>query len=229
MLIRQNTEGFTLVELMVSLVISILITAAVYATYTLQRKTAASQDRVTEMQQNLRAGTILMSSEIKMAGYNPKRTTRDRTCDAGGTGKLMAPGVHTATNSSFGFSMDLDENGDCNGAGENVTYSLYTAADGIQKLGRMNPTVNQAVAENIENIEFYYSLNDGTRTLTPSALELKRIHTVHISMLALAAQRDPQYVNNRTYTTASGVPWAVNDGFKRRFLTININGRNMGM
>jgi hypothetical protein len=35
--------------------------------------------------------------------------------------------------------MDIDEDGALGGAGEKITYSLYTASDGLQKLGRKNP------------------------------------------------------------------------------------------
>lgn len=227
MLVKNNEKGFTLVELMISLVLSLLITAAMYATYTLQRKSAASQGRVMEMQQNLRAGLMMMSKEIKMAGYDPDKIAKDKTCDVDGDGKSVAPGIHTATATALGFSMDLNRDGDCAGTGENVTYQTYTAVDGIRKLSRKSPNINSAVAENIENIEFFYTLSDGTQTAAPSAAKLSDIHMVTISILARSAERDPQYINNTTYTTASGAKWVVNDGLKRRFVVTNVNCRNM--
>lgn len=229
MLRIHNEKGFTLVELMISLAISLLITAGMYATYTLQRKSAASQDRVTEMQQNLRASLMMMSKEIKMAGYDPERTTKDKSCDVDGNGKSVTPGIHTATATAFGFSMDLDKNGDCGSTGENVTYQMYTAADGIKKLSRKSPNTNNAIAESIDQMEFLYTLSDGTTTTSPSDAKRSDITMVTISILAQASERDPNYINNTTYTTASGVNWVVNDARKRRFVVTNVNCRNMVM
>ena len=66
--------GFTLVELMITLVISSIIVAAVYAAYKSQRDTFEAQDQVTEIQQNLRNAMWHMTRMIRMAGYDPQGT-----------------------------------------------------------------------------------------------------------------------------------------------------------
>lgn len=235
---RENAAGFTLVELVISMVVALIITAAVYSTYTLQQKNNTAQYQVTEMQQNLRAGLMMMSKEIKLAGYDPKLKTNDKTCNAEGKGLKRAPGVHTATATTFGFSMDIDQNGDCSGTGENVTYSLFTAVDGIQKLGRRSPpsAAIQAVAEYVERIEFFYTLDNNTTTTTPTASQLNDIRAVTLSVLVRAAQQSPNFVNSTVYTPVSGANWAINgkalgvapgDGFRRRLITTTVNCRNM--
>ncbi len=231
-------SGFTLVELMVSLVVSMLVMAGVYSTYLMQRKTATAQDQVVETQQNIRAGMMVMGQEVKMAGYYPWLKSKDTSCGPQEGPELsMTVGVHTATSTSFGFSMDLDSNGNCSGTGENVTYNLYTDVDGISKLGRKSPVANEAVAENIERMEFFYLLEDGTATVAPAAAQLASIRSVTVSILARTNHADSKFINNTVYTPASGADWAINgkaagtppgDGYRRRMLVSNIQCRNMG-
>ena len=63
-----NSNGFTLVELMISVAMTGIILAAVYSVYTLQQKTYTAQDQVVEMQQNIRAAILTAIPELRMAG-----------------------------------------------------------------------------------------------------------------------------------------------------------------
>ncbi len=64
-------RGFTLTELMVSLVISGVLMTAVYAVFNSQQKSYAVQDQLAASHQNLRAAMNLMVKEIRMAGFDP--------------------------------------------------------------------------------------------------------------------------------------------------------------
>ncbi len=233
-LFRQ--DGLTLVELVIALSISIIVIAAIYSAYTLQRKTNSAQDQVTGAQQNLRAAQLMITREIKMAGYDPDKIAYHESCNVGGTVPKVYPGIHTADATNFGFSMDLSEDGTCGGTGENVTYSLYVATDGLQKLGRAAPNINRAIAENIEAIEFLYLLKDGTQTTTPATAKFDDIRSVTVSLLARSAMSDAKLINNTVYTPASGANWAINgaadgdppgDRFRRRMFMSKIDCRNM--
>jgi prepilin-type N-terminal cleavage/methylation domain-containing protein len=65
---RNRQGGFTIIELMIVLVISAVVTAAVYAIFITQQKTYAIQSGVTDMQQNARAALMLMVRDLRMAG-----------------------------------------------------------------------------------------------------------------------------------------------------------------
>jgi prepilin-type N-terminal cleavage/methylation domain-containing protein len=65
---RNWQEGFTIIELMIALVISAVVTAAIYAIFITQQKTYAIQSGVTDMQQNARAALMLMVRDLRMAG-----------------------------------------------------------------------------------------------------------------------------------------------------------------
>ncbi len=236
--ISQNNKGFTLVEIMIALVISMILIAGMYASYRLQQRTQSTQDQLVEMQQNLRAAFTWLERDIRKAGYDKSQTTLASSCNAGGTGTAVAPAIHTADATTLGFSMDLDSNGDCAAGGENLTYNLYVAGDGIQKLSRQKSGTNEAVAENFDAIEFFYTLKDGTQTTTPGSLQLSDIRSVKISILGRARNPSPGYDNSIiTYPPASYVAPAAlapkwgpfNDGVHRHLITTNITFRNMGI
>lgn len=229
-IIHEN-KAFTLIELMVALVISAVIVAAIYSAYAVQQKTYLAQDQVAEMQQNIRAAMDLLSRDVRMAGYTGGTTTSDTTCSYLASGAATIPGILAVAAAQLDFSMDLDSNGDCGGTGENLSYSIYTAGDGLQKLGRRdnNGGVNQAVAENFDGIEFNYLDSAGSVTTS-----LNNIRSVQISLLARAGKPDRDFINTRTYTAASGaVLWSptvgVDDHYRRRLLITTVKCRNMGL
>lgn len=66
---RRHETGVTLIELMIVLLISALLTAAIYAAFIAQQKSYAIQTGVTDMQQNARAALTLMERDLRMAGF----------------------------------------------------------------------------------------------------------------------------------------------------------------
>lgn len=65
----KSKRGVTIIELLVALVISALLVAAIYRTFIGQQKTYVVQEQVVDMQQNARAAINRMMSEIRMAGF----------------------------------------------------------------------------------------------------------------------------------------------------------------
>ena len=218
-IMRSKESGFTLVEIMIAMLISGIVMTSIYSAFQSQQNTYIAQEQVAEMQQNIRAGLNIMMKEIRMAGYDP-------TENAGAT-------ITAASNNSISFTMDSNGDGDTSGdSGEVITYSLYTTTEGINALGRKNPTINQAVAENIEQLEFYYTLDGGTQTLTSAVPS--QIRSVRISILAKAGKSDRNFKNTKTYLPGSnvdlGTQWGpYNDNFRRRLLITTVQCRNMGI
>jgi prepilin-type N-terminal cleavage/methylation domain-containing protein len=67
-LLRTN-RGLTLIELLVALVLSALIIAAIYRIFLGQQKTYTVQEQVVEMRQNARAAISNMMRELRMTGF----------------------------------------------------------------------------------------------------------------------------------------------------------------
>jgi type IV pilus assembly protein PilW len=65
----QHAKGVTLIELLIALVISSLLIAALYRTFISQQKTYTVQEQVSDMQQNVRTAINRMMREIRMTGF----------------------------------------------------------------------------------------------------------------------------------------------------------------
>ena len=215
MTVRADYRGFTLVEILVAMVLSGLVLSGIYSTYQSQQRSYILQDQIAQMQQNLRAAMYLMTRELRMAGFDPSNKA--------------GAGIVAKSDTSLRFTKDDNGNGTVTDPvadpGEDLTYSLYTS-DGIQKLGRKNPTQNQPVAENIEALWFVYLDEDNVETAT-----LTNIRSVEITLVARAGRETKDYINTMTYFNKSGtIPFGpYNDGYHRRVLSEQVNCRNLGL
>jgi type IV pilus assembly protein PilW len=178
--------GFTLIELMVVMVITGIIVAAVFSAYTTQQKTYLAQEQIAEMQQNLRAAVDILSREIRAAGLDP-------TGDAGAT-------ITTALAGQISFTKDFTDNagtgdsdGDCDDPEERIDFGFSAVAgfdadrDGLPDnpgntlpLARQTygpppgfvPSGYQTLAENLQAIvDYHLKINYlSHKTLPKSAL-----------------------------------------------------------
>ena len=67
----KSNQGFTLVELMVSLVVAGVVLAGICSTFYSQHISYLNQEQIVSMQQNLRAAMYIMERDIRMAGHDP--------------------------------------------------------------------------------------------------------------------------------------------------------------
>jgi type IV pilus assembly protein PilW len=248
MLKNYHEDGFTLIEVMIALLMAGIMVSAIFTAFTTQRKSYTMQELVAELQQNLRVAQYGLTTNIRMAGYDP-------------TGDADA-GFVSADVSRFNFTVDIvnsagpppDGDGDVVDANEDVSLGLSAAHDADND-GRVDDTTVldnmslgrdvgggfQPLADNIEAIEFQYFDEDGNILATPMAAgsaQLDDIRSIRVSILARASRPDPNFLNQSVYTPASGVAWdlngaaagnAANDNFRRRLLITTIHCRNMGL
>jgi type IV pilus assembly protein PilW len=66
---KRPENGFTLIELMVAMAITLVVLSAIFMTFKSQQDSYVVQDQVTRMQQNLRGAMYVMTRDIQMAGY----------------------------------------------------------------------------------------------------------------------------------------------------------------
>ena len=66
---KLRERGFTLIELMISIVISSVIVAGGYTVLTTTHKATISNERAVGTQQNIRVAMELIARDIKQAGY----------------------------------------------------------------------------------------------------------------------------------------------------------------
>lgn len=230
---RLQNSGYTLIEILMTMAISMMLMSGVFMTLSGQRRSYFSSDQVAQMQQNYRAAMVILTSEIREAGCNPTR-------------KAQAGIVH-ASKSRFHFTRDIcghvmdkknRADGSTDDANESIVFGFSPDDDkdsdgiadkGVARLGRNTGAGFQPIAENIQAVEFNYILKNGNSVLNPSVFQLPDIRSVQISLLARSKTRDPAILNTSSYTTGSGRQWGpFNDYFRRRFFLSNIQCRNLG-
>ncbi len=224
----KNTQGFTLIETMISLVIFGIVMTGIYQTYDSQQATYVKQQQVIDMQQNQRTAIYFLGQEIRMAGYDPTGGT-----DAAPTTPAIdSPGLSLATVAELVLTQDLNGDGDIQeDTNEILRYALSEDVDrnGISDAITMgsswvnngnecslirenivlaedmeeNSNGEQPVANDMDAVEFLYILDDGSVILSPDDDERVRIRSVIISTLARTRNRIANYRNKNTYIPAS--------------------------
>jgi type IV pilus assembly protein PilW len=222
---RQNRQsGFTLVELMVAMGVSSFLLAGMVMAFTGQSRSYNTQQEITVLQEDIRACLSMMTSEIRMAGYDP--TT---TADA----KILL-----ANATEFQFSLDITDDadtgpsdGDTGDANEIIRYKINTEGS----LGRATGAGTlQPLAENTEQLSFEYliKLVPETWTQTPTAADLEKIRAVKIVVLARTARQTSSTTDTSTFIPPiDGTPldWtpATPGKYQRRMMSVVVQCRNI--
>jgi type IV pilus assembly protein PilW len=176
----RNLEGFTLVELMVSMSIGMVILAAVTTTFMSQTRIYNAQEQINEMQQNARGALDIITREVKMAGYKP---------NGGGFNGV------TYSTTQLMIQADLDSDGaisTSSTANEQIRYVFDSANQRITRA--VGSGSAQILAEHISAFSFGYLDTNGTATTVAA-----NIRQVSISITAITAKPDPNYTSNGGY------------------------------
>lgn len=182
----RNARGFTLVEMIIAMAVGLIVIFLLYDLFVAENKQYNTQEAIVEMQQNARAAMDMMTTEIRMAGYDP-------TSAAGA-------GIGAYAANSLTFTQDLNGDKDVTDANETITYA-YDA--GNMRITRNTGSGAQPFAENIEALNFtYFNASGGPATAAAN------IRLVKIAIRARTSRRDPDYTTNggfRTFTLTSDV------------------------
>lgn len=152
-----NRRGLTLVELLVVMAISGLVVIGIWGAYKAQQRIMATQDTVTDIQQNVRTAVFTLTQDIRMAGYDPTLSGNFGIAFVGF--RDLDDNSVVSGNSAFQFTADYDRDGVLDG-NETVTFSLYefgAAAGTITDLARNNGGGRQLLAQNIQAIGLAYA------------------------------------------------------------------------
>lgn len=245
----KKQRGFTLVELMISLVLTSLVTIILFTVFRGQQRGHQAQTEISQMQQNIRAAMEVLTRDLHNLGVdstdsglygftttNPPTATQlfftaDLNEDAGTPVTADADGpLGPLRNETFSYSrFDCDNAIDFNGDGAVTTDNDC-----------LNRRVGSArIADNIEGLEFRYLLTDGvTPIATPTTTaQFAQIAFIEISLLVRANNPDPDFLNTARYTAASGTDFDLNgsiagngnpanDHFRRRLHISRVRLRN---
>ncbi len=221
----RKENGFTLVELMVALALTGIVTVAIYKTFTWQQRVYTVQDSVASMQQGLRAGMDILLKDLRMAGYSP-----------------VTPGlagITAASGNSMTFTIDRDSNGISNGTidpGETISYSVNSSGN-LTRTVSGSPAVVDVVMDNVDTLDFvYYGSNWAPLGATPA--DFTKIRAVRVTIVARTDKKDQAYTNTSSYYrqpdpnaapgTAGAVILAGSGEYRRRVLSTTVTFRNLG-
>ncbi len=216
-LIHHNPEhGFTLIELLIAMALIGIVAASLITSYTGQQESELSQEQILEMQENIRTGLHMMTSYIRMAGYDPYEGEYNTGITQAGDGLSQA--------SALEFTY-VDEDGTGTVSTKTISFYLYDAgSDGDNDLALKDDGLTGAIAENIVNVSdsndpayiadttsaaykamrlFVYKDEDGDEIADPSS-NLNDIRAVEIRLTARVDVGETDYtVNNATRTVTT--------------------------
>ena len=221
----KNQTGLTVLEIMIYIAVSSMMMAAVYNAFHTQKNSYSSQNNTVEIQQTVRSGIYTMTREIRSSGYDPTRSA-----NAGFITELPdAPGKF-----SIDYSKDkniiaftIDHNGDGVIKKDNSEQIAYRFNTGASTLERFNITSGgwEAVAGNVDALNFVYLKQDGTRATVPQDIQY-----VEIALLVRARNAEPKFINTTTYRNKQGdvlCASCTGDHYRRRLLTTTVQMRNV--
>ncbi len=156
--LSQHEKGFTLVELLISIVAAAMLLGSLYIIFKSQNKTYQVQTQLSNIQRNTRMSIELVSKEIRMAGFNPKGTlfeTSSPILSANATNftfeaDFNGDGV-IESNEKVGFGLKPSDDTDGNGVADDNNGEL------TMTIGSSPP---QVIATNVEAICFAYAFTN---------------------------------------------------------------------
>ncbi len=171
---ENNERGFTIIELVFGLAISLILLGVAVKIFLVQQRSYNVQEQLSEMQQNIRSAMDMIVRETKMAGYDPK-------------GTAFSSGIIYDTSQLRILKDDFDiADGTTAGPNEDITYKYYGDPDfQIKRKGSTGGSF-QPLADNIIAFDFDYYDADGTSTIT-SAL----IRQVQVTITGRTDKTDP--------------------------------------
>jgi prepilin-type N-terminal cleavage/methylation domain-containing protein len=133
----KGYRGLTLIELLVALAISAILTAALYRTFIGQHRTYTAQEQVVDMQQNARVAINRMMREIRMAGFGNVISVLPITAKNGPFNTIISP-----INSKDNIKGQFDDQITVIGAFEKVALLSANHAAGANVIRLSNLSKN---------------------------------------------------------------------------------------
>ena len=181
--LSSKNEGFTLVELLISIAIFSIVLGSIFSFSIAQRRYLSVQEQISRMIQTARSVMDMISSEISIAGYSP-------------SGAIFSGIPYDI--SQLQIYADLNGNGVLTDPSENIIYS-YDA--GNKRILRNTGGGNQPLADNVQSFAFDYLNAQGNPTTVTA-----NIRQIRITITVRTSKPDPKYTANsgyRTYTLIS--------------------------
>jgi prepilin-type N-terminal cleavage/methylation domain-containing protein len=225
---RTIEYGFTLVELLIAMAISLVVLTAISSAFISQRKIYDVEEQNTQMIQTARGAMDMISSEVKMAGYHfdPTFANLLQTTDSSTAATYVGMLYDDVNNPpQLQIKADLNSDGETDGtatANDDNEEIIYTEGS-TDTIDREEGGTTITLAENIEDFSFKYfgsNYDPATETIVDDEIinstDQERIRVIEITITARTSKPDPNY----THPTEG-------DGYRRYTLTSYITPPNL--
>jgi type IV pilus assembly protein PilW len=190
----NNTAGFTLIEMMISITIGMIVIASITGTFTAQTRQNNAEEQISQMHQNVRGALDMIGRDLMQAGYKAPG------------GSVTGVTYSNSTPTTLTIQADLNANSAIdNTSNTTIEYIIFAYDSANKQITRKLGSSGTAyvVADNITTFTVnYYDANGATTTTSSS------IRKVTISITGQTAKRDPSYSINsgyRTYTASADI------------------------
>ncbi len=231
----RTQQGFSLLETLIALVVSSILTAGIYEVFHSQQNTHRAQSEVVKMQQNMRAGTFLLGRELRSAGFDPTSigglgfaTNLPKI----GGGQLFPTNInYTVDSDRIAFSLNSNDSNNTidDIDNERIAYRLNgTILERYNSNAATPADAWEPVIDNVDALNFVYLDSSGNVLATNDP---SQIRAIQVSLLIRTDKVDRRYTNATiNYPNKQGVdicPACQNDHFRRRLITSTVNMRNL--
>lgn len=229
----KNQHGFTLVEIMLAVTLSLILIAGVIQVYLSSKTSFTVQNQLARLQENQRVSVEFLQRDIRQAGFNVGGNTPIIT---------VTEGVGTSPDS---ITVRLASNTDCLGAAtpNGIAVNTYSISNTRQLMctGNGNPLAPQPIADGVRNMQILLGVKSPTASnesvyamQTPyadsyvnssSVTNFNRVASVRIAILTDSASEIKSQNTTQTFTLLDQAI-TLTDRFKHQVITTTIPLRN---
>jgi type IV pilus assembly protein PilW len=162
MSMRTSHRGFTLIELMVAILIGLFLIGGLLTLVQAMKRTSTMQSGLSQLQDNERMTTTLMTDVIQSSGYFPNPMVNSATTEFPVTGSFTAAGQALVGSGAYGAAAPGDTitvryataGGDgvlnCSG-GTSAVAATFTNTFSVDAFGNLNCALSVNVSGTITN------------------------------------------------------------------------------
>jgi prepilin-type N-terminal cleavage/methylation domain-containing protein len=209
MIVHQglNKRGITLIEILVALVVFGFASAGIYRMFIGQSRAYAVQEQVVEVQQDLRAAAVLLTRDLRMAGYK-----NDNTSVA--VSRPIFPGKYDLTVANNAVRIEYEHEGEPGNPNTLYTIVYYFNAGQVVREFYINNVLNASdvLLEDVAALIFNYGLDaedsgqyDGAvdRWVSAGSVNDGRVISIQFILAAIPDPINPdlEKLSPRTLTT----------------------------
>lgn len=198
----RSESGFTLIELMVGLGLSLVVVMMVYRVFAMQQRSLGVQEQINYMNQNSRSTMNFLVRKVRNAGLDPTESNKFSITDSNFS-NAAAPSA-----TSLYFTMDSDGNGSVDFNSDERVGFRWDSASGELQIAEIDDGTGAVsswtpIAQNVTG--FSVTFLDETGAATATYTDIRQIN---ISLTCQTEKSDPRYTPNaghRTITSTSTV------------------------